>query len=370
MPYSHLHIMIKPASSRCNMRCQYCFYADEAGKRKVADFGIMSEATLRNVMEKSLAQAGRQCAFSFQGGEPTLAGLAFFEAAVRYAQELNKGGCRISFALQTNGLALDAAWCAFLKRHDFLVGVSLDGPRALHDSHRLDAHGKGTHDRVIEALHLLQQHSVPTNILTVVTAATAQSFAEVYAYFDAHGFAYQQYIPCLDPLRETRGAAPWSLLPSHMEQYLKAAFDCWAASALRGDLRYHRYFDNLMGMLQGQPAESCGMQGVCGVQYVVEGDGSAYPCDFYALDTYRLGNLNEDSFAQLDARREEIGFVSESATDHADCLACEWRALCRGGCRRDRDWFEQGIGLNYYCEAYKAFFAYAYPRMRDLLHGQ
>ena len=362
-------IMLKPASGLCNMRCKYCFYADETAKREVASFGLMSADTLNAVLTRALAEVTRSITVAFQGGEPTLAGLPFFEQAVRICKEKNVNHCAVSFALQTNGLLIDEAWCDFLSENHFLVGVSLDGPKELHDANRVDAQGKGTYSRVIHALQLLQSRQVDTNVLSVVTGDAARAFRKSYSFFTRSGFDYQQYIPCLDPLDVPRGQHPWSLTPERFEQYLKSAFDCWYQDAMRGQKRYHRYFDNLLLMMNGQPPEACGMIGVCGMQYVVEADGSVYPCDFYMLDRYRLGNLNTDTFSQIDARRKEIGFVEQSAAVDEACRSCRWGPICRGGCRRDRDYFEKGLGRNYYCAAYAHFFDYAWPRMQKLYHA-
>ena len=359
-----MSVLLKPASGLCNMRCRYCFYADEAAKRETADFGMMSIATLRAVLTRALAETTHAITIAFQGGEPTLAGLPFFEQAVDICQEANIHRCAVSFALQTNGLAIDEAWCAFLAKHHFLVGVSLDGPKDLHDANRVDAAGRGTYSRVMHALQLLRSYGADTNILSVVTAQAARSVRKSYAFFARSGFDYQQYIPCLDPLGETRGQHPWSLTPEHFELYLKTAFNCWYQDAIRGQKRYHRYFDNLLLLLAGRVPEACGMMGVCGMQYVVEADGSVYPCDFYMLDAYRLGNLNTDSFAQLDEKRKALGFIEQSAVPDEACKTCRWAFLCRGGCRRDRDDFSGGLVRNYYCSAYKHFFDYAWPRLQ------
>lgn len=361
-----LHIMLKPASGLCNMRCKYCFYADETSKREVENYGIMSTDTLRNLLEKALQYATESCTLAFQGGEPTLAGLDFFKTAVAMARELNVNQCRIQFALQTNGTLIDDHWCRFLADNHFLVGVSLDGTKDLHNLNRVDKQGNGTYKRVINTIRLLDKYRVDFNILTVLTSGVCRSFRKVYQHYDRNGWKYQQFIPCLDPLDEKRGMYPWSLTPERYAQYLKTAFDCWYADAMAGRKKYHRYFDNLLLMMDGQPPEACGMSGRCGMQYVVEADGSVYPCDFYMLDSYRLGNLNEESFAQLDQRRKALGFIEESSVPDPECLSCQWKYLCRGGCRRDRDYFEQGLGKNYYCQAYQDFFAYAYPYLQQL----
>lgn len=363
---NYLHIMIKPASGICNMCCKYCFYADETSKRAISSYGMMSDETLAVVIEKALEAAKKHCTIAFQGGEPTLAGLDFFKKAVEYSKRLNVNRCKINFTIQTNGLMIDREWCEFFATNKFLVGVSLDGPKVLHDKYRVDIQGKGTYRRVFRAIQLLQSYHVDVNILTVITGDTCQNFGKTYGFFKRNGFTYQQYIPCLDPLGEERGQKVWSLTPSCYEVYLKTAFDYWYQEAVKGNKIYNRYFDNLLLLLDRQAPESCGMSGVCGCQYVIEADGSLYPCDFYMLDEYRLGNLKTDSFEELDNRRRKIQFVDKSAIMHEDCRQCCWHPLCYGGCRRDRDYYEEGLGKNYYCDAYRTFFEYAYRRLEHL----
>ncbi len=361
-----MNVMLKPASGQCNLRCKYCFYADEVSKREVKNYGRMSVNTLRNVLKKSLGNTSRECTIAFQGGEPTLAGLDFFRQAVALAKEWNVNRCWVHFAIQTNGMLLDDEWCAFFAENRFLVGISLDGTKETHDQNRVDAEGNGTYGKVLNSIRLLEKHQVDFNILTVLTSGNCRSFRKIYQHYKRNNWNYQQYIPCLDPMRELRGGHPWSLTPERFEQYLKTAFDCWYQDAMEGDKKYHRYFDNLLLIMNGQPPEACGMGGRCTMQYVVEADGSVYPCDFYMLDEYRLGNLNIDSIETIDAKRKEIGFIDRSVIPDPDCLSCQWRALCRGGCRRDRDYFEQGIEKNYYCSAYRSFFEYAYPKLYRL----
>lgn len=361
-----VHLLLKPASGMCNMRCRYCFYADVTSKRETPNYGFMSRETLSAVLEHALDGAARECTLAFQGGEPTLAGLDFFRFAVAEAHRLNRNHCRLNFALQTNGLAIDDDWASFFQEHHFLIGVSLDGTREVHDANRIDAAGKGTFGRVVHAIDLLEAHGVDYNILTVITKNTVRNYRAIHNFFKKRGYHYQQFIPCLDPLEAERGAEVWSLTPQLYGKYLKQAFDLWYEEAMAGKKQYHRYFENLLCILNGQLPEACGMAGRCGIQYVVEADGSTYPCDFYMLDSYRIGNLREDTLAQVDARRSQIGFIEKSLPVEETCKACQWYALCRGGCRRDRDYFGNGIGLNYFCEAYKEFFGYAYPRLVGL----
>ncbi len=348
------------------MRCSYCFYADETSKRDIPNYGFMSYETLENVIKNTVGEVTRQCTIAFQGGEPTLAGLDFFKKVVELVPKYNINGCQIAYAIQTNGLSIDEDWCKFFKEHNFLVGLSLDGQKELHDKYRLDAAGKGTYSRVLRASQLLQSHGVDTNVLAVLTRDSCKGFSKTYNFFVRSGLEYQQYIPCLDPLEEVRGGHEWSLRPEDFEQYLRSAFDCWYHDAMSGKKRYHRFFDNLLIMADGQPPEACGMSGVCSMQYVIEANGDVFPCDFYMLDAYRLGNLNTETLAEVDNKRAEIGFVRDSRHVEDACKNCRWYRVCRGGCRRDRDYFENGIGLNYFCKAYKSFYPYAIPKVQEV----
>lgn len=365
-----LHLLIKPASGNCNLRCRYCFYEDVTDHREVKSFGVMSLDTLEAVLSRALAAASRSCTIAFQGGEPTLAGLEFFRQAVELARRHNRKGLELHYAIQTNGMVLDNEWCNFFARQQFLVGLSLDGVKETHDHNRVDAAGKGTFAAVMHAAQLLARHRVGYNILTVVSAQTAGRIGRIYGFYKKNGFLYQQYIPCLDPFGEPRGQRPYSLTPAAYGTFLKTLFDLWYTDLQRGEPVSIRWFDNLVNMCRGYPPESCGMAGVCSRQLVVEADGSVYPCDFYVLDDWRLGNLATDSLEEIERRREELGFIALSRQVDARCGSCPYYPLCRGGCRRDREPLAgQTLACNYYCESFQAFFAYATPRLQQLARG-
>ncbi len=362
----YLNLLIKPASGMCDMRCRYCFYADETSKRDIPNYGFMSVDTLKNILKNTLSEVTRHITIAFQGGEPTLAGLSFFRQVVELVPQFNVNKVQVAYAIQTNGLSIDDDWCRFFKENNFLVGLSLDGAKDLHDKYRIDAAGKGTYSRVLRAKQLLFNHGVDTNVLAVLTKDSCRSFNKTYNFFNRSGLEYQQYIPCLDPLGDKRGGEEWSLTPDDFEKYLKSAFDCWYHDAMSGKKKYHRFFDNLLLMVDGRPYEACGMSGVCSMQYVIEANGDVYPCDFYMLDDYRLGNLNENSLKEIDEKRDEIGFVKQSTHVAEQCKVCRWYRICRGGCRRDRDYYEDGLGANYFCKAYKNFYPFALPRLQEV----
>jgi len=359
-----LNLLIKPASSACNLRCAYCFYADEAQKRQMANRGIMPEAVVRAVVEKSLSAAEGSVSFLFQGGEPTLAGLEFFRRFVSLVDRCAPRGLAIHYAIQTNGTLLDEGWCRFFAEKHFLVGLSLDGDRTCHDRFRRDGEGRGTYEQVVKASRLLDRAGVDYNVLTVVTGPLARHIQSVFSSLCKGGFRFQQYIPCLDPLGEDRGGNRWSLTPAQYGDFLKTLFDLWYRELEQGRYWSIRYFDNLVWTLAGRPPELCSMRGCCGLQYLIEADGSVYPCDFYGLDEYKMGNVLDQTWAELDRAREKLGFIGQSQQVPEECRACRWYALCRNGCRRDRLEAAGIPGKNYYCQSYSAFFDYALPRLR------
>lgn len=399
-------ILIKPASSNCNLRCHYCFYLSEAGQRKTASYGLMSAETLTAIVQKGLDFAEDSCTFAFQGGEPTLAGLPFYRKLIELEQKYNKRRVTIGHAIQTNGLLLNQEWVRFFSEQHFLVGLSLDGDSETHNLNRVGPDGSGSFNRVLKAARLLQHWQVDFNILTVVTSHSARRARRIYDFYKKNGFRYLQFIPCLDPLFEPPGKRPYSLTSPELERFLKELFDRWYSDYQRGDYVSVRYFDNLVQMLLGFPPEACSMKGVCSANCVLEADGSVYPCDFYMLDAWRLGNIRADGLAEMLGGRTAQAFVAASGLPVPGCSDCQWQSLCRGGCRRERtgtaaDWQTgqtacqnpsqgqgqsadqgaklalkpcrdwdceqavqaEGLGVNRFCQAYKGFFDYAYPRL-------
>lgn len=352
-----VNLLIKPASGLCNMHCDYCFYCDITEKRKQASYGIMSEKTLENVIKKALRFAEGSCTIAYQGGEPTLAGLDFFKKSIDLQNFYNRKGVRIENALQTNGFDLNEEWCSFFRDNHFLIGLSIDGVEETHNAYRHDRQGKGSYKRILESAGMLEKWGVDFNILTVVNRRTAKNIKKIYQSYASRGFMYQQYIACLDPIGEENGGREYSLLPEDYGTFLIQLFELWYRDFQKGKQPYIRQFENYISILLGYGAESCEQRGTCGCQNVVEADGSVYPCDFYVLDAYRLGSLNEVSMQDIYRRRDEIQFIEQSYHHSEACKACGYFELCRGGCRRNRFYDESQSGFkNYFCTAYKMFF--------------
>ncbi len=365
-----INLLIKPASSGCNLACRYCFYYDVSENRGIKSYGKMSVDTLEILVKKALEYAEGSATFAFQGGEPTLIGLPFYEKLVSFQNKYAKKNVTINNAIQTNGTLIDEEWAKFFKKNNFLVGLSMDGHQEINDYFRMRRNGEGVHQQLMETAALFDRYEVDYNILTVVTKQVAQNIQEIYDFNIKHNFRYMQFIPCLDDIHEERGAKTYSLTPQDYEIFLKDLFDKWYEDIKKGDFVYIRYFENLMQLMLGYYPEACGMMGSCTYQNVVEADGGVYPCDFYVMDEYLLGNLVTDEFADIQKKRSEIKFIEQSHDKPAACMKCKWYKLCHGGCRRDRDTFENGkMNKNYFCTAYKGFFKYAYPRLQEIAEG-
>ncbi len=369
-----LSLLIKPASGNCQLRCRYCFYENVSESRETSYYGLMTLDTLDLLVKKAIAETTDHCTFAFQGGEPTLAGLDFYRELIRlqekYRAEFQKISLVIHNAIQTNGMLLDDDWCAFLAQHKFLVGLSLDGDKDIHDLNRIDAQGKGTYTRAMKAAKLLEKHQVEFNILVVVTRQLARRAKHIYHTLVKNGFRYLQFIPCIDDFGKEPGSSPFSLTAERYGDFLKTLFDEWYKDFMAGQYISIRHFDNWIHMLQGQPPETCSMSGRCTCYGVVEADGSVYPCDFYVLDPWKLGTVQENTFEEMLTCQLAEDFLQASWPVASKCQACKYYPICRGGCRRDREPLLAGEGqeasLNIYCDAYLAFFDHALGQMQQI----
>ena len=359
-----VNLLIKLASSLCNLRCRYCFYADEAANRAEASMGLMTERTVEALLREAYSAVDERgfVSFAFQGGEPTVAGLPFFRGFVERARLLKPPRVEIAFSIQTNGTLLNAEWADFFAAEDVLVGVSLDGFPDLHNQHRVDAEGKATWNRITRNLEILKKRNVRVNALCVVTAQCARSPQKVYESLKKLGFEYMQFIACLDSIGEARGSRPWSLKPEAYGRFLCQLFDLWYRDGERGNFHSIRLFDDYIHILLGDGGSTCATCGQCGSYFVVEGDGTVYPCDFYSLDEWRLGRIGEQSLTAMAECETARRFLSWGMEKPATCLSCRWRALCNGGCKND--WVQETDGArNYYCKAFRMLFEHSFERM-------
>ena len=326
-----INIMIKPASSSCNLRCRYCFYIDETKNRSFVSHGVMNAETIEILcmrIDEALEHNGR-ANIAFQGGEPTVAGLDWFRA---FTSSLDKyPGIDVHYSLQTNGTLIDEEFADFLKEHHFLVGISLDGYQANMDYFRYDIRGKGVFYKVLGCAELLEKKGVEYNIITVVTRQLAEHASGLYSFYKSHHMNYVQLIPCMPPMEETDEI---SMTPSAYRKFYKEFFSCWFKDLRKGKYMSVNLFDNLMEMLSGNPPYQCGMLGKCTVQYVIESNGDVYPCDFFCLDEYSLGNIKDASLAAMADSDAAASFRDTSGCTKTPCASCRFRNICSGGCRR------------------------------------
>jgi len=352
-----LSIMLKPASSLCNMRCAYCFYHDVAQRRDAPSHGMMTEETAGHVIEKALAFAkGEAISLAFQGGEPLLAGLDFFRFFTRTLHEKNTMDSPIFFGMQTNGLLLDRDWAVFLREEKFLVGLSLDGDGSA-NRYRRGANGQRVWQAVMDAAALLQREDVDFNILTVMTANCAEHCEEIYRFFKRQGFRHLQFIPCLRPFGDQTKSELYMTSAQYADCLIRL-FRLYVKDYIGGNYVSIRQFDNYVRMYLGERPEQCGMAGHCSFQFVIEGGGDVFPCDFYCVDKWRLGNIRETDFHQLSESEAARRFIRESLQIAEKCRQCKYYPLCRGGgCKRCR---ESGDD----CAAYRAFFGQCLPLFR------
>ncbi len=361
-----MSIMIKPVSGQCNLKCRYCFYRDEMNKRKKGFRGNMGLDTLEKVIRKTLEKTETECTISYQGGEPTLRGLDFFKSSLEIQNKYNQKNVMIHNAIQINGYDIDEKWAEFFSENHFLVGVSVDGNKRTNDMYRQTPEGTGSFEKIMHTINLFKQYDVNYNVLTVVNSSTAKYIKKIYSFYQKNRFEYVQFIPCLDPLGDSPGKQEFSLTPHAYGEFLKELFDLWYEDLKKGTHPYIRMFENIIGIYMGKLPEACDQRGICSRQYVIEADGSVYPCDFFVLDQYCLGNLNTDSYAEIDRKRQEIHFIEKSARFSQECMECRWFPLCRGGCRRMRMEEENKEERNYLCEAYRAFFEYTSERFEEI----
>lgn len=356
-----LFLLIKPVSGQCNLACSYCFYRDcLAGRQDAAD-SRMSMDTLEHLVVSALDYATGQCDFAFQGGEPTLAGLAFYEQVVALQQKHNRSGLRINNSIQTNGYSLNPALIDFFVRHDFLVGLSLDGSQQNHDRYRKTPAGEGSYLQAVHSLLALQRAGAAVNLLCVVHQQLAQDPQAVFHALKAHRFL--QFIACME------GAAPGeaALDAASYAHFLITTFSLYYQSFLAGEYVSIRNFDNYIRMLLGHAPENCAMAGRCQRHYLIEANGDVYPCDFYAADQDRLANLSRTDFFALEQNQQHQAFLKASQALPADCAGCRWLPLCRNGCQRDRVADPRGgPPKNRWCQAFQPFFEACYPRMRHM----
>ncbi|MEX0331899.1 MAG: anaerobic sulfatase maturase [Puniceicoccaceae bacterium] len=384
------HIMTKPIGPKCNLDCQYCFYLEKEMLFGDGERWKMNDATLEAYIKRYIeAQPADPITFAWQGGEPTLCGVDFFEKVVRWQKQYGQGR-QIDNAFQTNGTLLDDEWCSFLKREKFLVGLSIDGPRELHDAYRVDRKGRGTFDEVMRGLEFLKKHKVDFNTLTCVNRANQDKGPEVYAFLKGIGSRYLQFIPIVERLPDEEAKrlglwystpprfseeddnlnAPvteWSVQPKAYGRFMWSIFKRWVQHDV-GRI-YVQLFDVALGKWANVPGGLCVFEEECGRAMAIEHDGSLYSCDHYVYPEFKLGNINGQSMTELveSDQQKAFGRAKKSSLPQY-CRDCEVRFACNGGCPKQRFILtpDDEPGLHYLCSGYKFIFTKMDPYMKAM----
>lgn len=360
-------ILVKPAGPDCNLRCRYCFYDK---KQELFPNGQhrMSDDVLRLLTGQVTRAGAHQITFSWQGGEPTLMGLDFFKRIVEFQSEFAHPNQMITNCLQTNGLVLNDDWLEFLDQHQFLVGLSIDGPQHVHDRYRTNDRGDGSWTQVTKTARRLLDRGVDTNALIVLSDESAAHLREIWSTLKAIGLRHFQLIPCLE--LDPRNPSQWAdycVTPQHYGQILCEAFDLWLADFEDGvPGTFERWFEALMFSYVGFPPPLCTLQEVCGDGVVVEHNGNVYACDFFVEPEWQLGNILETDLTELINSERQHVFGVQKANVVDPCRQCRWLRFCRGGCPKDRLRSIDGTGLDPFCSAYRTFFDHANPHLERL----
>ncbi len=388
--------MAKPVGSTCNLDCTYCYYLSKETLPGGPGPGRMSDETLDLFIQQYInGVTGDQVVFSWQGGEPTLLGLDFFRKVVEFEKKHAKPGQRIENDLQTNGTLLNEEWCEFLKAHRFLVGLSIDGPREIHDHYRVTKGGRPTFDKVFAAAKMLRRYGVPFNTLTCVNRFNGRRPLDVYQFLRQElDSNYIQFIPIVEHKRfeqtaphkwnfaelprdgapEARPGHPnsivtdWSVDPEDWGYFLCRVFDRWLNQDIGKVMVNH--FETLVAQHLGLPSQMCVYSEVCGKAVAVENDGSVYACDHYVYPEYRLGNLKTGRLGEMVFSPGQANFgLAKSDSLPRYCRECVYLQDCWGECPKNRliRTPDGEPGLNYLCRGFKMFFAHALPEIERVV---
>ena len=362
MSVNDFSLLLKPSAADCNLRCGYCFYRGR--QLQTPSTPRMSDDVLERTIASYMDSHQRlSYTFSWQGGEPGLMGLAFFEKVVTLEMKYGPRGAFVCNGFQTNGTLITEELAAFLAEYKFLFGVSVDGPADVHDCYRRTCEGAPTHASVLKGIDRLRKHGVDFNILTLVNDRTVQQPHEIYHYFKRRGFYYQQYVPCVEfdstgrPHRYSISGREWGV-------FLCTIFDQWIDDDV-GRISI-RLFDSVVEYLASGRRNACTMGTDCRQYFVVEYDGSIYPCDFFVRDELRLGNVMSGCWEDFLASPAYQRFGLEKANWSNECHSCPWLALCHGDCPKYRP---VSSAKSLLCEGWQAFYAHAVPRLQRLVEG-
>ena len=354
-------LLIKPASADCNLSCRYCFYYQRpTDPYDFRERHRMSDDVLASMISQYLGFAGKYTSFGWQGGEPLLMGLSFFRRVVEFQQMYGYNGQYVGNNVQTNATLITPDLARLFHDYNFLLGVSLDGPKEYHDHYRRYPSERGSFHRVMEGTQILKEHEAEFNILAVVNNITAKKPDETYSFFLENDFYYLQYIPAVEFDIKTGQLLDFSVSARDYGEFLCRLFDLWYNNGQ--PIASIRTFENIAAIYMGVESEACVYRDECGTYVVVEYNGDVYPCDFFVEEQLRLGNLMEMPLKGIIASPKAQAFNRRKSQNHPECQQCKWKFICRCGCQHYWD----RSGDDYLCSSYKQFFSHSESRFRML----
>lgn len=360
-------VLIKPAGPDCNLNCTYCFYLKKSDLFYKTNLHRMSPEVQEEVIKQVMHQSGENVSLAWQGGEPTLMGLDFYNRAIELEMKYGHGQ-EVGNGLQTNGMLPDRDWARFLKKYNWLVGLSLDGPGYIHDRYRLDKGGKGTHRRVEDNAKMLLFEGVSVNAMCTVTNHSVKYPEELYNYYKKMGLTFMQFIPIVETDKnDPQKAADFSVSAVDYGHFLNKLFDLWLADFKNGQPTTSiRHFESVFYSYVGLQAPECTMMKECGVYVVIEHNGNVYSCDFFVEPKWKLGNVMHDRIIDMLNSKKQSVFGMAKARLPRECLQCRWLTKCYSGCTKDRIKDPQYQGKPRFCISYKMFFEHADPILKQM----
>jgi uncharacterized protein len=364
------HVLAKPTGAVCNLGCSYCFFLDKEALYEGSRFHMSDDVLdgyLRQLIE---AHSSPVVTVAWQGGEPTLMGLDFYRRAIEIQERYRKPGMTFENTIQTNGTLLTDEWCEFLKENDYLVGISIDGPEPLHDVHRVTKKGKGTFDKVMRGMRLLQKHGVEYNVLTTVNAVNGDFPLEVYRFLrDEVGTKWMQFIPVVErtddqgnpAYLEGTNVSDRTVAAEQFGRFLSVIFDEWVRNDV-GEVFVQTFESAVRNWMGFASSGMCVFNETCGLGVALEHNGDLYSCDHFVEPEYLIGNIGDTEMGDLVAstRQHAFGMDKRDALPQF-CLDCDVRFACHGECPKNRfiDTPDGEPGLNYLCAGFKDFFHHA-----------
>jgi len=360
-------LFIKAESARCNLDCHYCYYLKNEDKSKPG----MDAETLDKLVSNHIESQPPQIPvidFIWHGGEPMMKGLAFYQTAIEL-QQAHQSTTPIQNTIQTNGTLINERWAAFFAQHNFMVGISIDGPQLINDIARIDKAGNSSFERTMRGIQHLKQQNVEFNTLTVINNKSYKHGKAIYRFLKENGSTYLQFQPCIDHEMDRRFDYDWTLTGKQWGEFLCNVFDEWAANDI-GKV-YVQFFENCLMILMGHQSQMCHHAETCGQQLMIESNGDVFSCDHYAYNNYKIGNINDNnaSLAQMVNSPEQILFGQNKHDSlNQKCFRCDFKPLCNGGCPKNRvDKINNGENHNVLCEGYEHFFKHALPTMLKMV---